>query len=88
MSKKNPIKIKVKKLHRDAKIPTFAKEGDACADLYAIEDTYIPYGHYVAVKSGIAVEIPEGYEIQLRARSGFAAKDGVGSIQNQNRWIL
>ena len=37
-------------------------------------------GEYKAVTSGIAVEVPVGYELQIRARSGWSAKHGVGLV--------
>lgn len=68
--------VKVKKLHPDARMPTFAKDGDACADLYAVED-FVAYGYAVpttVLKTGIALEVPPGYEAQIRGRSGLTSK--------------
>jgi len=68
------MKIKLKKLHKDAIIPTYAHFTDACADLYAIEDYFIRPGELIFIRSGLAVEIPEGYYIEMYNRSGNAAK--------------
>ncbi len=71
------VMILVKKLAEDVIVPVFAKEGDAGADLCASENTYINPGDFACVPTGIAAEIPLGYEMQIRPRSGLAAKNGV-----------
>jgi len=62
-------KVKVKKLHKDAIIPTKAYEGDACFDLYSLIDIEITGGNREIVPTGIAIELPDGYEAQIRPRS-------------------
>ena len=57
--------------------PTYATEGSAGADLAASEATLVPPGEWRAVATGISLEIPRGYEIQLRPRSGLALRRGV-----------
>lgn len=65
--------IKVKKLHHNAIIPTKATEGSAGWDLYALEDFTI-YDHSTKlVKTGIALDIPMGWEAQVRSRSSHAS---------------
>lgn len=75
---KNPrsrVNIKVKKLHPDAIIPTYAHDLDAGADVCAIEDVVLkPNQTGVIVKTGLAMEIPAGWEIQVRPRSGMTHK--------------
>ncbi|WP_017548640.1 dUTP diphosphatase [Salinicoccus carnicancri] len=66
--------LKIKKLHPDAMIPTRSHPHDAGLDLYALEDTRIHNGTVVLVKTGIAIDIPEGYEAQVRPRSGMTLK--------------
>lgn len=64
--------IKVKKLHHNAIIPTKATEGSAGWDLYALED-FTVYDHSTKlVKTGIALDIPMGWEAQVRSRSSHA----------------
>ena len=70
----NKVKLAFKKLHPDAKIPSYAHEGDAGMDVRALEDTTIPLHIPTLVRTGIAAEIPDGYEIQVRSRSGLALK--------------
>ena len=66
--------IKVKKLHKDAIIPKRAHASDAGFDIYALEDKLIEPGETALVKTGLAFELPEGYEMQIRPRSGITLK--------------
>jgi dUTP pyrophosphatase len=71
------ITVKAKKLRHDARVPVFAKEGDACADLYACDEqdgVCIFPGETKVIYTGIALAIPTGYEGQVRARSGLSSK--------------
>jgi len=68
------MRIKLKKLHKDATIPVYGTEHSACVDLYAIEDVTIRPGELLRVRSGIAVEMPSGYYIEVYNRSGNASK--------------
>lgn len=70
MNKK--VRIKVKKLDEKAIIPMSAHLGDAGVDLYSIEHKTIDPGCIGLVRTGIALEIPTGYEGQVRPRSGNA----------------
>lgn len=65
--------LKIKKLHEDAITPTRSHSTDAGLDLYALEDTYF-HDETKLVKTGIAVDIPPGYEAQVRPRSGMTLK--------------
>jgi dUTP pyrophosphatase len=68
------MRIKLKKLHKDAQIPTYGTVYAACVDLYAIEDYIFRPGDLKFVRSGLSVEIPSGYYIKMYNRSGNAAK--------------
>ena len=61
------MKIKMKKLHPDAVIPRYAKAGDAGLDLTAVE--IVADGSLLTYKTGLAVEIPDGYVGLLFPRS-------------------
>lgn len=61
-------------LSEDAQIPTYANVTDAGADIYSIEDVTVHPGETVLVHTGIKVAIPDGYEIQIRPRSGLSLK--------------
>ena len=54
------MKIKVKKLNEDAKLPTHGHPGDAGMDFYALEEVVFAPLKQMRVRTGIAVEIPEG----------------------------
>lgn len=75
-----------KKLHKDAIIPTKAHNEDSGFDLYALEDTIIYPGQTVIVKTGVAVDLPEGYDATGRPRSGNTSKTKLrvqlGTIDN------
>src|SRR5580698_10544866 len=67
--------IKVQLLHPDARVPTVNYAGsDLGFDLYSIEDVTLEPGVPVRVRTGIAVEGPEGYGFVLGDRSSMAAK--------------
>lgn len=69
--------IKIKLLNENAKIPKYQTAGAAGFDLHSSEDITILSGQTVAVSTGIALELPEGYELQIRSRSGLALKNNV-----------
>lgn len=58
-------------------LPSYQTTGAAGADICAAEDFTIYSGESRKVPTGFAVEVPEGYELQIRSRSGLAAKDGI-----------
>lgn len=58
-------------------LPRYAHWGDSGVDLYAIEDCVVHPQSTLLVKTGLHVAIPNGYEIQVRSRSGLALKHGV-----------
>jgi len=66
------VVVKIKKLHPEAQIPVKATSESACYDLYPIGEGFIqPHGSLV-LGTGIAVQLPPGYELQIRPRSGYA----------------
>ena len=73
------MKLRIKKLNENAIIPTYGTEYSAGADLYNLpENTVIIKPHEtVLIKTGIALEIPEGYCGLVFARSGLATKRGL-----------
>jgi dUTP pyrophosphatase len=66
-----------KKLSQDAVIPMYQSKGASGMDLHSIEKLDIGIGEIKLVSTGLAVEIPDGFEGQIRPRSGLAAKKGV-----------
>jgi len=63
-------------------LPKYARHGDAGMDICAAEDDMISPFNWTAVSTGLYVEIPEGYEIQIRSRSGLAFKYGVAVLNS------
>ena len=68
------MKVRIKKLHGNAVIPTYAKKGDAGMDLTAV-DYYYDADGCIVYKTGLAVEIPEGYVGLVFPRSSISKKD-------------
>ena len=73
------IQLKVKRLPHCHDLPKYATAGSAGMDLTAAipEDLTLAPGARTKIPTGIIVEIPPGYEGQLRARSGLAFKAGI-----------
>lgn len=71
------LKVKIKRIHPDAKLPLQANPGDAGMDLYSIEEVEIPTGESRLIKTGLQLELPRGTEAQVRPRSGLALKHSI-----------
>jgi dUTP pyrophosphatase len=69
-----PLEVKFKRLSGSAIIPTYATKGAAGMDLHADHDASIGPGDSRLVGTGIAIALPEGFEGQIRPRSGLALK--------------
>ena len=81
------VEIKFKRLRKvlnHIPLPSYATKGSAGLDIYAAIEKPIslPHGAIEMVPTNISVEIPEGYEIQVRPRSGLAAKHGIGILNS------
>lgn len=74
------VNIKVLKETEDAVLPTYAHFGDAGADLYANEEVDIQPNEVKIVQTGLKIEIPDGYEMQVRPRSGMSTKTPILGI--------
>lgn len=68
------MKVRIKKLHENAIIPTYAKKGDAGMDLTAVDYYYDLVGN-VVYHTGLAIEIPEGYVGLIFPRSSIYNRD-------------
>ncbi|MCQ6524824.1 dUTP diphosphatase [Bacillus paranthracis] len=64
------LRVKIKRV-KDVELPRYAKPGDSGFDLVVAEDTIIWPGETKVVQTGLAFEIPPGYELQVRPRSGM-----------------
>jgi dUTP pyrophosphatase len=68
------VEVKVKLTHPDAKIPEYKHPGDSGMDIRSVEKIMINHCQSIGVHTGVCVELPEGYELQARPRSGLARK--------------
>lgn len=69
--------VKIKLLSDSAKVPVKATEHSAGYDLFSNEDYLLGKNKFALISTGISIELPIGYEAQVRPRSGLAAKQGV-----------
>ena len=79
MTTDNKVNVKLLKLDKKAKLPSYAKVGDSGMDLYYCGENPIviePWDREV-IPTGIAIELPEGTEAQVRPKSGIALLNGV-----------
>ena len=78
------LKVQVKRLPhgRDLPLPKYMSEHAAGMDLFAAvnPEMIIPSGEWKLVPTGISIALPEGYEAQVRPRSGLALKQGVSIL--------
>jgi dUTP pyrophosphatase len=75
------VEIKIKKLSPDVELPAYATPGSSGVDIRSNENRMIAPGEVYAISTGICVEIPLGYEIQVRPRSGLSIKKSI-SVNN------
>lgn len=68
------IFLKYQKLTDTAQTPSKTYKSDAAYDLYASEAMVIPPGEVAAISTGLKLDIPEGYEVEIFSRSGLASK--------------
>jgi dUTP pyrophosphatase len=84
-------KMKIKLLHKDAKLPKKMTPGSSGFDVFALKDLNITsYLGVVQIPLGISAQVPPGFEIQLRIRSSIASKglilaNGIGTIDSDYR---
>ncbi|MGA2135380.1 MAG: dUTP diphosphatase [Bryobacteraceae bacterium] len=73
------VKIRIRRLRDDAVLPTYAHgpEEDAGLDLRSVEGALLEPHEPRMVATGLAIELPPGYEAQIRPRSGLAAKHAI-----------
>ncbi len=71
------LDVLITRLDPDVPLPSYARPGDAGADLAAAEDVDLGPGERALVRTGIAVALPPGYAAFVHPRSGLAARSGV-----------
>ena len=74
------MKIKAKKLYKDAQLPQTMRDGDAAMDFYSYKDYQIKPGERIIAETGIAIAIPAGYWGNIRDRGGLPAKHGIHTM--------
>lgn len=84
---KEKISVKFKRISNEfngISLPSYTTSGASGMDIRAAlkEDLMIKKGEVVLVPTNISVQIPEGFEIQVRPRSGLAAKYGIGILNS------
>ncbi|MFQ5952135.1 MAG: dUTP diphosphatase [Candidatus Omnitrophota bacterium] len=90
------VNIKRKESAKDLPIPSYATSGSSAVDLYAdvSEDVILSPGDIKLISCGIYIALPEGYEAQIRPRSGLALKHGIslvntpGTIDSDYRGLI
>ena len=81
------MKIKVKKVHHNAVIPKFAHSTDTGFDLFTVESVRIHPGQKAIVRTGLIFELPDGWGIQIRNKSGITI-NGVPNLLGYNSDIV
>lgn len=82
------FELRIKKLHKNAKIPKYVYKGDVGFDFSSIEHYDISPGEVKMVRTGIAMKIPYGCEMTVRQRSGLSKMFpnyiaiGIGTVDN------
>ncbi|MBI5392426.1 dUTP diphosphatase [Candidatus Woesearchaeota archaeon] len=74
------IQVKIVKVNKELPTPKYAHHGDAGMDIYAAENYMLQSGEFKLISAGIKLAIPYGYEVQVRPRSGLAAKHGISIV--------
>jgi dUTP pyrophosphatase len=68
------MELRIKKLHPEAKLPSYAHATDAGMDLYTVEDFSINPGEHYLAKTGVALVVPDGYVALVWDKGGVANK--------------
>ncbi len=71
------MKVKIKKLADTAITPEYQSKGASGFDFHSVEDVIIDRGQTELISTGLAMSIPEGFELQIRPRSGLSLKTGL-----------
>jgi dUTP pyrophosphatase len=74
------MKIKIKRLHPDSKLPSYAHSGDAGMDVFALERITIRKGERHKIGTGIAFELPAGHVALVWDKSGLATNHGLTNL--------
>ena len=87
------MQVRIKLLNSRGTLPSYQTEGSAAADIAACLDTSVTLesGGRAVIPAGFALQVPQGYEAQIRARSGLSSRygitiaNGIGTIDSDYR---
>ncbi|MCA9367367.1 dUTP diphosphatase [Candidatus Kaiserbacteria bacterium] len=88
------MQLKIKKLHEDAKLPSFAHATDAGMDLYTVEDFTMQPGEHYKAHTGVAIALPDGYAGLIWDKGGVGigrqikTLGGVFDTEYRGEWII
>jgi len=88
------IKLKIEQVDKELPLPRFATEESVAVDLHSAESMTVNPGEFRKISTGIKIALPQGFEAQIRPRSGLAAKYGIsmvntpGTIDSDYRGII
>jgi dUTP pyrophosphatase len=74
------VRIKIERLEKDLPLPSYAYAGDAAFDLFAAVETKLQPQEFVAIPTGLKMEIPDGYVGLIWDKSGIAIKKGLKTL--------
>jgi len=74
------MQLLIKKLHPNAKLPSFAHASDAGMDLFTVSDFVVNPGEHMLVNTGIAIGLPDGYAALVWDKSGIANRRHIKTV--------
>ncbi|MFD5256310.1 dUTP diphosphatase [Streptomyces bobili] len=77
---REPVPVLIRRVDPDVPLPTYARPGDAGADLRTTESCELAPGERVVLPTGVSIALPEGYAAFVHPRSGLAARCGVALV--------
>ena len=79
---REPVDVLILRLDPDLPLPSYARPGDAGADLYSAVDVTLGPGDRSLVPTGVAIALPDGFAAFVHPRSGLAVKHGIGMVNS------
>ena len=76
------LQVKIQRIDKNAKLPSYAHAGDAGMDVYSNEDYKLMPGERKLFSTGIKIAVPNDYECQTRPKSGLAIKHGISIVNS------
>ncbi len=76
----NDVEVLVTRIRPEARLPEYARPGDAGADLCTVVDVTLGPGERALLPTGLAIALPSGYAAFVHPRSGLAARHGIALV--------